>query len=77
MRSRRRNRRTRKSRRRNLRMSAACSLEQFEVVDDANDGMKMRICGESESESERSDEASWSESRGWPQTEVGRSDATS
>ena len=43
------------------------------VVDGENDGMKTRICGESE----RSDEESWSESRGWPQFEVGRSDATS
>lgn len=67
------NRRTRKSRKKNLRMSVAYNLEWFVVVDDANDGMKMRICGESE----RSDEESWSESHGWPQSEVGRSDATS
>jgi hypothetical protein len=43
------------------------------VVDGASDWMKMRICGESE----RSDEESWSESRAWPHSEVGRSDATS
>lgn len=45
------------------------------VVDGENDGMKTRICGESESE--RIDEESRSGSHGWPRSEVGRSDATS
>ncbi len=69
------NRRRRKSRKTSLRMSAARNSEQFVVVDGASDGRKMRICGESESG--RSDEESWSGSRGWPQSGVGRSDATS